>query len=106
MIKWSFKILLILTSLSFFTSAVELNIGSCHNTFFDQFDTYDKTDLVSFDEVIVDVPDDNLVFFLNSVLHSHYSFTAARQVSQSYCHTYHLTSHPIKLFLLNSVWRI
>lgn len=40
MFKWIYKIFLVAINISFFISATELNIGKCHNTFFDEYDTY------------------------------------------------------------------
>lgn len=106
MTKWLFKVLLVVISLSFFTSAVELNIGECHQTFFDDYDTYVKTEQVSFDYSTIDAPNDNPYFFLTSVFSFYYSFVVAQEVSLQHNPIYHLNHYPPKLFLLNSVWRI
>ncbi len=36
-------------SFSFFISATEMDLGEAHNTFFDDYDTYVKTEQVSLD---------------------------------------------------------
>lgn len=106
MSKWLSKILLIVISLSFFTSAVELNVGAFHHTFFDEYDTYVKAEQVSFDHATVDAPDDNPNFLLASVFSFYYSSIIAQQVSFEHFRNYHLNHYQPKLFLLNSVWRI
>lgn len=106
MSKWLSKILLIFISLSFFTSAVELNVGAFHHTFFDEYDTYVKAEQVSLDHATVDAPDDNPHFLFASVFSFCYKSIIAQQVSLEHFRNYHLNHYQPKLFLLNSVWRI
>lgn len=106
MTKWLYKILLIVISLSFFTSAIELNIGECHQTFFDEYDTYVKTEHVSIDHSVANAHDNNPYFLLGSVLSFYHSFVVVQQVSFEYHPSSNLSHHPPKLFLRNSVWRI
>lgn len=106
MVKWLYKILFILITFSFVLSACEIDIGDCHNTFFDDFDTYVKTEQVSID-------------------HDHTSIFLAQEFSLlvlGFCSVFllrpsalrhHLKkarfwfcTQPEKIFLLNSVWRI
>ncbi len=51
MVNWLQKILFVVISLSFFISATEMDLGEAHNTFFDDYDTYVKTEQVSLDHV-------------------------------------------------------
>jgi hypothetical protein len=50
MLRWLHKILFIVISLSFFISATEINLGECHNSLFDEYDTYVKTEDVSVEQ--------------------------------------------------------
>jgi len=47
MVRTLYKIIFVLISCSFIISALEINIGKAHNTFFDEFDTYIKAEQVS-----------------------------------------------------------
>jgi hypothetical protein len=46
--KWLYKFLFVGIGFPFFISATEMDIGDSHNTFFDEYDTYVKTEQVSF----------------------------------------------------------
>jgi hypothetical protein len=46
MFRWLHKMLFVVVSLSFFISVTEMNIGEAENTFFDEYDTYVKTEQV------------------------------------------------------------
>ena len=48
MLKWLYKFLFVAIGFSFFISATEMDIGDSQNTFFDEYDTYLKTEQVSF----------------------------------------------------------
>ena len=50
MIKWFHKILFLTISFCFFISATKIDLGETHNTFFDEYDTYVKTEHVSLDQ--------------------------------------------------------
>ncbi|NCI47419.1 hypothetical protein [Sediminibacterium soli] len=47
MVKWLYKILFVAIGMSFFISATEMDLGEAHNTFFDEYDTYLKTEQVA-----------------------------------------------------------
>ncbi len=49
MIKWLYKILFVAITFSFFISGTEMDLGDCHITFFDDYDTYVKTEQLSVD---------------------------------------------------------
>jgi uncharacterized protein YxeA len=48
MLKRVYKFLFVAIGFSFFISATEMDIGDSQNTFFDEYDTYVKTEQVSF----------------------------------------------------------
>lgn len=104
MYKWLHKILFIAITFSFFISATEMSFGEVHNTFFDDYDTYVKTEQVTVDHVDVQQQQKGLLelvcFFFNQY--------------NSYCNKVYLNKNscfaakysPPKLFLRNAVWRI
>jgi hypothetical protein len=47
MLRWLYNLLFVAIGFSFFISATEMDIGDSHNTFFDEYDTYVKTEQVS-----------------------------------------------------------
>ena len=82
-----------------------MNIGEVENTFFDQYDTYVKTEQVSIDhDATTQHEHDTYVFLYNLINH----FKALHGQSKSIEHqsTAYYTHFPPKLFLRNSVWRI
>lgn len=106
MIKWLYKILFVAITFSFFISATEMDLGDCHNTFFDDYDTYVKTEQVSFDNTVITIhPDDihNLLFY--HVLFQYNELADAISVVVNK-HKDCYNNYPPKLFLRNSVWRI
>jgi hypothetical protein len=46
MLNCFYKFLFVAIGFSFFISATEMDIGDSHNTFFDEYDTYVKTEQV------------------------------------------------------------
>ena len=105
MAKWLFKILLTIVSLSFFISAIELDVGEAHNSFFDEYDTYVKTEQVSLDHSATIEQDQDKYGLIDYVM-SHFKVLKDHSQDGNCTHlTYH-DLHPRKLFLRNSVWRI
>lgn len=105
MVKWLTKILLIVISIFFFISATEMNLGECHNTFFDEYDTYVKAEQVSLDHAATTQHEHDTYVFLYNLI-THYKVLQGQSESIKHpCHAYY-THYPPKLFLRNSVWRI
>lgn len=105
MVKWLHKILFIAISFSFFVSATEMDVGSCHNTFFDEYDTYVKEEQVSIDNAATTQHEyDTYVFLYNLINH----FKALHGQSESIKHraASYYNHYSTKLFLRYSVWRI
>lgn len=105
MMKWLQKILFVVISLSFFISATEMDLGEVHNTFFDEYDTYVKTEQVSVDQTVLTQQEQETYALL------HFLFSQFRGLNnQSEKFNYYSVSYynhyPPKLFLRNSVWRI
>lgn len=104
MLKRIYKIIFIAITLSFFISATEMNLGECHNTFFDAYDTYVRAEHVSFKNAI-SLSDEYshflaLPFFINS---SRIDFKLS---SFNHPEVLNLHHYPPRLYLQNSVWRI
>jgi hypothetical protein len=104
MVKWLYKILFILLTFSFFTSAVEMDIGENHHTFFDEYDTYVKAEQVSF-HVNAPVQDHN-IFSLVSLFTINQFAPGIEQSSVKNQFNACINHFPSRLFLRNSVWRI
>lgn len=105
MVKWLHNLLFVAISFSFFISATEMDLGECHNTFFDEYDTYVKTEQVSLDQSAVE----QQVHDTYALIHcAFYYYQALRQQepSLSYQPRDFADPSPPKLFLRNSVWRI
>jgi hypothetical protein len=98
-------VLFVAISFSFFISATELDLGDCHNTFFDEYDTYVKTEQVSVDHLEVAQPQQQALLDFTS-----FFFTCGvylRETHHYECPDYEKDNvSPPKLFLRNSVWRI
>lgn len=101
--KWLYKIVFILISFSFFVSATELNIGEVHNTFFDEYDTYVKSEQVLLDNITIQQQDTYL--FLHDGIFSYRAFSRLSQAVEVACIAFD-NSYSSKIFLRNSVWRI
>lgn len=102
MIKWLQKILFIAISFSFFISATEMDLGKSHNTFFDEFDTYVKTEQVSLDHATFLQQDDDIYTLTIS---QYQAFEEQLQIVKN-LHLAYCNHFPSKIFLHNSVWRI
>jgi hypothetical protein len=105
MLNCFYKFLFVAIGFSFFISATEMDIGDSHNTFFDDYDTYVKTEQVS--------------FHLTAVERSNYSSLllnygeVVQLCSQPECdYTINNQPHsryyipPCRLYLRNNVFRI
>lgn len=104
MVQWLHKLLFIAISISFFISATEMDLGECHNTFFDEYDTYVKTEQVSVDHPEA-IQQQQAVYELVSFLFGCYHpVTEARLYRRPGYPT--VSASPPKIFLRNSVWRI
>lgn len=104
MYKWLHKLLFIAIGFSFFISATEIDLGEAHNTFFDEYDTYVKTEQVTIDHPEIQQQQQELYGFI-SFLFSYYHPTSERHLSQRAEYIVYNSSPP-KIFLRNSVWRI
>jgi hypothetical protein len=100
MFKWAYKFLFVLITISFFISVTEMDIGVCHNTFFDEYDTYIQGKEISLPPLekahVYDLP---VCQFYFSSSYTHTTPSGETGLTE----TFH--SHP-KIFLRNSVWRI
>lgn len=105
MFKWLSKILLIVISLSFFISATEMNLGEYQNTFFDEYDTYVKSEQVSIDHAIHFQQEHDASTFICYFL-SKYNAVNGRVSFVKHPAEDYYNHYPPKLFLRNSVWRI
>ena len=104
MIKWLSKILLIAVSLLFFISATEMDLGECHNTFFDEYDTYVKAEQPSVDQP-TSLQQDNDTYTSICLVISQYE-AIHEQLYIKHSQGAHYNQYPPKIFLRNSVWRI
>lgn len=104
MVKWLSKILLIVISLSFFISAAEMNLGTCHNTFFDEYDTYIKAEQQSIDHA-TSLQQEHDTYALVGYIFQYQALQEQLQAVQ-YSHLAYHNHYPPKIFLRNSVWRI
>ena len=104
MVKWLSKILLIAVSLLFFVSATEMDLGECHNTFFDEYDTYIKAEQPSVDQP-TSLQQDNDIYTSIFYVISQYE-VIHEELQIRYLQTAYYNQYPPKIFLRNSVWRI
>ena len=105
MVKWLSKILLIVISLSFFISATEMEFGECHNTFFDEYDTYVKTEQQTVNHASF-LEQANYTFALIGFVFNFYQELQIQPQKAKYSSTDFSNQYSSKLFLRNSVWRI
>lgn len=105
MVKWLHKILFVAISISFFISATEMDLGEVHNTFFDEYDTYVKTEQVSIDQASITQPQQDAYALLYSVFFCCKVLGLQQTVILHQPEDYY-NHYPPKLFLRNSVWRI
>ncbi len=105
MVKWLQKILFVAISFSFFISATEMDLGDAHNTFSDDYDTYVKTEQVSLDHASAMQQGHDTYALLYYII-NHYNASKEQSVRIQYPPTNYYDPQSLKLFLLNSVWRI
>ena len=105
MVKWLHKILFLTITFSFFLSATEIDLGESHNTFFDEYDTYVKTEQASFDQTsAAQQAHDTYILFHNFL--TCYNALTGKSEGIKHHSTAFSNLYPSKLFLRNSVWRI
>ena len=104
MTKWLQKILLIAVSLLFFASATEMDLGVCHNTFFDEYDTYVKAEQPSVDQPTSLQQGNDIYTSIYYVISQ--SEAIYKELQIKYSQTAYYNQSPTKIFLRNSVWRI
>ena len=105
MVKWLTKILILAISISFFISATEMDIGDCRNTFFDEYDTYVKTEQQSVDHAASVLKVHGPYALIGFIINQCQFFQNKLQTVQ-YSQLAYYKNYPPKLFLRNSVWRI
>ena len=82
-----------------------MDLGDCHNTFFDEYDTYVREEKVSINQSTASLENqDNHT--LTTLFFSYYSSDNSHAVSFKHKYSSYLNYNPPKLFLRNSVWRI
>jgi len=99
------KILFHVISFSFFISATEMDLGECHNTFFDEYDTYIKTEQVTVDNCASIEQDKDICASIYSIA-NYYKVLKAPVDHSGYSIVVCCKKYPSKSFLRNSVWRI
>jgi len=82
-----------------------MDIGDCHNTFFDEYDTYVKTEQQSVDHAASLQLDHDTYTLIGFVIHQYQALKGQFQTFQ-YLQLAYNNHYPPKLFLRNSVWRI
>ena len=104
MVKWFRKILFIVLSFSFFIAAAEMDFGECHHTFFDDYDTYVKSEQISLHHPVTTQHHSDYVLFdyLPDQCKALIDQTKTAKRPQLTCNNHYTP----KLFLRNSVWRI
>ncbi len=82
-----------------------MDLGECHNTFFDEYDTYVKTEQVSIDNATTfQHQNDTYIFLYNLISHYKDLYNQPENIKHQ-CNAYY-TPYPPKIFLRNSVWQI
>ena len=105
MVKWVHKILFLTTTFCFFVSATEIDLGESHNTFFDEYDTYVKTEHVSLDQTSAAQQEHDTYILLHNFF-TCYNALKDKSESVKQHSTAFYNQYSSKLFLRNSVWRI
>ena len=105
MTRWLYKLLLATLSFSFFLSATETDVGEIHNTFFDQFDTYTKSDDISVEKLSLDVKEKfGTGPFIAGL--QEYWFISNRDLATGIFSLSFVPRHSFKLFVRHCIWRI
>lgn len=103
--KWLYKILFIVISFSFFVSATEMDLGDCHNTFFDEYDTYVQSEQVVLEHSSTEHKNHDQSLLCGLVIFNHIhpvtSRNSVKPITASFA-----SYHPLRLFLRYSVMRI
>ena len=102
MAKWLYKILFIVISISFFICATEMDLGICHNTFFDEYDTYAKTEQVSVDHEYASQQQADKLLLFHSFF-DNYKAVKIRKLFSNRLPAGYFDYYLPKLFLHNSV---
>ena len=105
MVTWLYKLLFVAITFSFFVSSTEMDLGDCHNTFFDEYDVYVKTEQVSLDHSTVEQQVHNTYALIRCDFFYFQSLGQQQRPIAWQTKDYN-TDSPPKLFLKNSVWRI
>ncbi len=82
-----------------------MDLGEAHNTFFDDSDTYVKTEQVSLDHASA-MQQEHDTYALVYYIINHYNASKEQLVHIQYPPANYYDPQSLKLFLLNSVWRI
>lgn len=82
-----------------------MNVGGCRNTFFDEYDTYIKTEQLSIDHTVT-LQQDKDTYALIWYIFNQYPTLQEQLQTVQYSHLAFYNHYPPKLFLRNSVWRI
>lgn len=82
-----------------------MDLGDCHNTFFDEYDTYISEEKIALNQSTFSLEDQN-TNILNSILHAHNSLNVAQAALFKHEYFLYADYNAPKLFIRNSVWRI
>ena len=97
------RLLFVLVSISFFISATEMDLGECRNTFFDDHDTYVRTEQVSFNQPVFE----RFSTGITDLIHWSYYCQVPEKAKEVFSYiTYDPVVHPPPIYLKNSVFRI
>lgn len=103
--KCLYKILFVIISFSFFISATEMDLGECHNTFFDDYDTYVQSEQISYHSVVSIETDYQTSLHSYGHFYSNLLYNNKPANNHQHCEP-RVYSVSQKIFLRNSVWRI
>lgn len=105
MFKWLYNILFAVITLSFFISATEMNFRELQNSFFDEYDTYVKTEQASVSHATIMQPE-NISYDLLYNIRNRYNIVQGQAAHIKYLPANYHNPQSSKLFLRNSVWLI
>lgn len=102
--KVLYKILFISIGISFFISATEMDLGEYHNTFFDEYDTYVKTEQVVLEHSTIEYQKHDEWLLFRFVISNYIQAIVLQKLIEPTlsCSNYYTS----RLFLRNSMWRI
>lgn len=105
MFKWLQKIFFLTITFSFLISAIEIDLGKSHNTFFDEYDTYVCAEDTFFNHTSATLAEhDSYLLFYN--LFTGYNYPNRKPAVITHRSTAFFNHSLTKLFERNSVWRI